>query len=96
MSPEERRHAILISRSGLVSRTPRHWLDFHNTLAAEIRSLLNEQLDPNLATRHKYKGGDDSFCRLPFPSTSCEQGVLPPSSATRHDLTGAGFSGHRA
>jgi hypothetical protein len=28
---------------------PRRWLDFHNTLAAEIRSRLNEQLDPKYA-----------------------------------------------
>lgn len=28
---------------------PRRWLDFHNSLAAEIRSALNEQLDPKYA-----------------------------------------------
>ena len=28
---------------------PRRWLDFHNSLAAEIRSRLNEQLDPRYA-----------------------------------------------
>jgi hypothetical protein len=28
---------------------PRRWQDFHNTLAAEIRSRLNEQLDPKYA-----------------------------------------------
>jgi hypothetical protein len=29
--------------------TPRHWLDFHNALAAEIRSLLNQCLAPGYA-----------------------------------------------
>src|SRR5438445_6150737 len=28
---------------------PRRWLDFHNALAAEIRSMLNGQLDPRYA-----------------------------------------------
>lgn len=28
---------------------PRRWQDFHNTLAAEIQSRLNEQLDPKYA-----------------------------------------------
>jgi hypothetical protein len=29
--------------------TPRHWLDFHNDLAAEIRTALNRVLNPRYA-----------------------------------------------
>ena len=81
---------------------PRRWLDFHNALAAEIRSMLNGQLDPRyaawLTTYVAYEAVEVAWQRTIQPDIFVSKTPVPRlsrSSRTRPSgsLPGCGLYG---